>query len=72
MSADEIASIRESLHRIEQALVGDPQMGHKGIAQRLSDVEKTTEEHSRKLWIWTGMGAGIGVALSHIKSKIFG
>ena len=72
MSADEITSIRESLHRIEKALIGDPDMGHKGIAQRLSDVEKTTEEHSRKLWIWTGMGAGIGLFLSHIKAKLFG
>lgn len=72
MSTDEITSIRDSLHRIEKALVGDPQMGHKGIAQRLSDVEKTTEEHSRKLWIWTGMGAGLGVALSHLKTKILG
>ena len=72
MSSDEITNIRHTLERIEKALVGDPAMGHKGIAQRLSDVEQTTQEHSRRLWLWTGMGAGAGVVLSHLKTKLLG
>jgi len=42
MSTEEIRSIREALIRIESALVGDPDMGHKGIVA-------TQREHSKRI-----------------------
>lgn len=48
MSVEEIQSIRESLHRIETALVGDPAMGNKGIVARLNE----TELDVRKILRW--------------------
>ena len=50
----EMATIRESVNRIELALVGDSKLGHTGFAERLALVEKKVEEHDRKLWVWSG------------------
>ncbi len=72
MSADELASIRESLHRIEKAIIGDPDVGHKGIAARVDDIEKKVEAHGRKLLLWSGIVAGASVIITHWKAKIFG
>ena len=72
MSADEIQSIRESLHRIEKAIVGDPQMGHKGLAQRVTDVEVKADTSDRKLLVWGGIATGVSVVITHLKTKIFG
>lgn len=44
MSVEEIQSVRESLHRIETALIGDPRMGNTGIVARLESVERETRE----------------------------
>lgn len=46
MSTEEIQSIRDSLHRIELALVGDPAMGNKGLVARMSEVEKEASENT--------------------------
>lgn len=72
MSTEEIQSIRESLHRIEKAIIGDPDMGHKGIAARVDDIEKKVEAHGRKLLLWSGIVAGASVILTHFKTKLFG
>ena len=47
MSIEEIQSIKESLARIETALVGDPKMGNKGIVVRLADVEVETRTNTQ-------------------------
>jgi hypothetical protein len=72
MSADEIQSIRDSLHRIEKAIIGDPAMGHRGIAARVDAIEKLVEAHGRKLLWWSGIVAGASVIITHWKVKIFG
>ncbi len=72
MSTEEIQSIRDSLHRIETAIVGDPGMGHKGLAQRMTDVEAKTDASARKLILWTGIATGASVVVTHFKTKIFG
>ena len=72
MSTEEIQSIRESLHRIEKALIGDPEMGHKGIAARVDAIEKTVEAHGKKLLLWSGIVAGASVLITHWKIKLFG
>lgn len=72
MSTEEIQSIRESLHRIEKAIVGDPAMGHKGIAERLSIVETKADNNDRKLLVWGGIATGVSVVVTHFKTKLFG
>jgi aminopeptidase-like protein len=72
MSTEEIASIKESLVRIETAIVGDPQMGNKGLAQRISEVENKNGDIERKLILWGGVITGISVTLTHLKTKILG
>ena len=75
MSQEELSSIKETLNRIEKALVGDPEMGHTGIADRLRSVETQAQETDRKLLIWSGMFTGawmlISLLLTYLKSKLF-
>lgn len=72
MSAEEIQSIRESLHRIEKAIIGDPDMGHKGIAARMDAIEKIVDAQGKKLLLWSGIVAGASVIITHFKVKLFG
>ena len=72
MSAEEIQSIRESLHRIEKAIIGDPDLGHKGIAARLDAIEKVVDAQGKKLLVWSGIVAGASVIITHFKVKLFG
>ena len=48
MSVEEIQSMKDSLQRIETALVGDPKMGNAGIVTRLESVER--EAQATKAW----------------------
>ena len=72
MSADELQTIRETLHRIEVAVTGDPTHGHRGIVVRLADVEKAQDEQGRKLILWGGIITGLSLAITHFKLRIFG
>lgn len=72
MSTEEIQSIRESLHRIEKAIVGDPDMGHKGLAERMTAVEAKADHNDRKLLVWGGIATGVSVVITHLKIKLFG
>ena len=71
MSADELSTIKETLHRIEQAIVGDEKMGQRGIVQRLTDLEKQIAEHDKKLILWGGIVTGCVFALTHFKDRFF-
>lgn len=71
MSADELATIKESLHRIEKAIVGDEEMGQLGIVQRLTHLEKQIAEHDKKLILWGGIITGAVFALTHLRDKFF-
>jgi hypothetical protein len=79
VSSDEIQSIKASLHRIEQAICGDEEMGHKGIAKRLTEVELREEVRAgeirkidRKLATWGGIVTGASVIITHLKAKFWG
>jgi hypothetical protein len=76
MSTEELSSIKDALNRIEKALIGDPEMGHTGIAERLKHVEAQAQETDRKLLLWSGIFTGIwmfiSLVLGYIKSKLFG
>ena len=68
----EMATIRESVNRIERALVGDSKLGQMGFAERLVLVEKKAEEHEKKIWLWSGMATGASVLLSKFWHQIVG
>lgn len=60
----EVQTIKESVNRIESALVGDSKLGHTGFAERIALVEKKTEEHDKKLILWSGIATGASVAIT--------
>lgn len=68
----EVQTIRESVNRIERALVGDSKLGQMGFAERLVLVEKKAEEHERKIWLWSGMATGASVVISKFWHQIVG
>lgn len=68
----EMATIRESVNRIELALVGDSKLGHTGFAERLALVEKKTEEHEKKIWIWSGVATGASVVITKFWHQLVG
>lgn len=72
MSADELTSIRESLHRIELAVTGDSAVGHKGLAQRMEEAEAKIACSERRLLVWSGIATGAAVIITHLKLKLFG
>lgn len=69
MSSDELRTIKDTLARIEKALIGDEEMGQRGIVQRLTDLEKQIADHDKKLVLWGGMVTGIVFALTHLRDK---
>lgn len=60
----EMQNIKESVNRIESALVGDSKLGHTGFAERIALVEKKTDEMDKKLILWGGVATGISVAIT--------
>jgi len=72
MSADEIQSIRDALHRIEIAIVGDPAHGHRGLVARMDAVEKTQSEHGKRFILWGGIATGLSIAVTQLKIRLFG
>lgn len=75
MSQEELSSIKDALNRIEKALVGDPEMGHTGIAERLRSVEAQAHATERKLLLWSGAFTGgwmlMSVLVTWLKGKLF-
>lgn len=72
MSADEIQSIRDSLHRIEQSLMGDPKMGNRGLVSRIESLESQQGLTEKKLLVWGGIITGASIVITHFKTKILG
>jgi hypothetical protein len=66
-----VEAMKDAIHRIEKAIVGDLDMGHKGIAKRLYDVEKKTSEHSMRFYVWGGIASGVAIIATHFKNKLF-
>jgi hypothetical protein len=66
-----VEAMKDAVHRIEKAIVGDLEYGHKGIAKRLYDVEKKTSEHSMRFYVWGGITTGAALIITHFKNKLF-
>jgi hypothetical protein len=67
MSEDQIRKIESQLKRISDALLGDEEMGHIGVVDRLKNVEATVneiqqerrdEKSQRKGMVWIMTTAG--------------
>jgi hypothetical protein len=67
----DVTAMKDAVHRIEKAIVGDLDMGHKGIAKRLYDVERKTHEHSMRFYVWGGITTGAAIIIGHFKNKLF-
>ena len=79
MSADEIQAIHarlssqdEVLQEIRSALVGNKEMGHKGLVATVQEHGKAIAEHDRKLVFATGAAIGLSSLISAAKIKLFG
>jgi hypothetical protein len=79
MNPQEIQDIRDSLKRIERSIVGDPDMGHRGLIDRLEANEAELKETKaivdgmdRKLLKWGGIVTGISLAASYFKNEWLG
>jgi hypothetical protein len=68
MSDDQIRTLREQLDRIERALVGDPDHGHRGLVKRMDNNEAKIEGIDRKLILWGGIVTGVSLSLSYLKN----
>ncbi len=64
MTPDNFDRLQSSVDRIEKAIVGDPQMGHRGLAQRVEHIEQRVDSHDKKLLQWGAVFAVIGVGAS--------
>jgi hypothetical protein len=65
MTPDAFDKLHSSVQRIEKAIVGDEAMGHKGIVERLEDMEHRLNAHEKKLLKWGGGFVGAGVVVSY-------
>ena len=66
MTPDNFDRLQSSVDRIEKAIVGDPEMGHHGLAPRVERIERKLTEHDRKLIKWAGIFMGVGLAISYV------
>jgi hypothetical protein len=62
--------IEDAIKRIELALIGNPSLGHKGIVERINDLEVQVNHHDKKLLTWGGVITGIIITLQIIISQI--
>lgn len=70
ITVDEIKEIRTSLHEIKLAIVGQPELGNKGVIPRLKSVEEQVEDHDRKLLRWGTTISIIGAVIIFAKDAI--
>jgi hypothetical protein len=82
LEPDDIKDIKDALKRVEDALLGDPGMGHRGLVERLAEVERelavikadrATEAAERRgaKWVVVGgasLAGGLGGLVSWVVS----
>ena len=70
MTPENFARLQESVDRIERAIVGDKEMGHRGIADRIEWVERKVAGHEKQILKWMGgiavLAVGIPIVLKHL------
>ena len=63
MTPENFEKLQNSVDRIEKAIIGDEDMGHRGLASRVEWIERKLAGHEKQLWKWIGALAAIGVLL---------
>lgn len=71
MSHDEIQALHKKLDEIHGALVGNPELGHKGIVPRMEEAEERLDGHDKTMWKWGGIAVGVSVVVTTLKDKLF-
>ena len=70
MTPENFARLQESVDRIERAIVGDKEMGHRGIADRIEWVERKVAGHEKQILKCMGgiavLAVGIPIVLKHL------
>ena len=64
---EEVREMRKTVDRIETALVGNPDLGQRGVIPRLNAVEATVAVHDRRFIKWSAVLGAIGAVLLFIK-----
>lgn len=65
MTPESFDKLHSSVQRIEKAIVGDPDIGHRGIIERIDQMEERINSHERKLLRWGSGFVGVGVFVSY-------
>ncbi len=63
MTPENFDRLQDSVDRIEKAIIGDEQMGHRGLASRVEWIERKLASHEKQIWKWIGAIGAIGVLL---------
>lgn len=45
----ELRAVKDSVNRLEKAVTGDPNFGHKGVIIRVASLEERADEHDKVL-----------------------
>tara|TARA_R110000868_G_scaffold394400_1_gene665723 strand:+ start:523 stop:852 length:330 start_codon:yes stop_codon:yes gene_type:complete len=77
--AHKIDQLTTVVYKVHGAVVGDPNMGHKGLAQRVEEAElfaktheKKLDEHDRKFWLAGVLFSIVGTAALFLKDFFAG
>jgi hypothetical protein len=71
MTPEKFDQLQESVSRIERAIVGDPDMGHRGIADRIEWVERKVAGHEKQILKWIGAITVIGMLVPFVTKMVF-
>lgn len=63
MTPENFDRLQTSVERIEKAIIGDEEMGHRGLASRVEWIERKLASHEKQIWKWIGAIGAIGVLL---------
>ncbi len=63
MTPENFDRLQSSVERIEKAIIGDEEMGHRGLASRVEWIERKLASHEKQIWKWIGAIGAIGVLL---------
>lgn len=66
-SVEMFQNMHADIREIKTALVGSKLSGP-GLIQRVGEVEKTVENHDRKIWFFSSLSAGLGFIAPSILS----
>lgn len=65
-------SFERKLDEVHMALVGNPQLGHRGLVDRIATVERHVAAHNSKFLTWGGIMIGVMAAYEFLKTKFLG